>query len=291
MSPRSVERRMGRDAARLEAARIIGEGAEVRTEVFHSAQPGRIGGVRVKVGRINGAGEFEELGSGHDWESALKMAADRVAEERERDGKAQQGGTGSGRGVRTDGRQARREGSSRAARQDEGGTQAAPGDRAGGSRGDEREAAAVLGVPRAPRAEGSQRADVPGPSRGIEALSIDVMLKERAADALREVSHIAHVQAARLETGKPVQVEELNAKLGEATTALCRLWALESTGILRKLRERLDEIDRDERFHYPAASVMVNAPLALIQMGMEAEAVLICRVLEIPHLKKRSERG
>jgi hypothetical protein len=53
----------------------------------------------------------------------------------------------------------------------------------------------------------------------------------------------------------------------------------------RQLAERLDaaiaplrdalltelrKIDADERFHYPCATVAVNAPLALVQLAMEA---------------------
>lgn len=36
-----------------------------------------------------------------------------------------------------------------------------------------------------------------------------------------------------------------------------------------EIRARLAEIDSDERLHYPAASVQVNAPLALIQVNLE----------------------
>lgn len=47
-----------------------------------------------------------------------------------------------------------------------------------------------------------------------------------------------------------------------------------------EIRARLAEIDADERYHYPTATVFENAPLALIQMGMKAEAGALAWVLE-----------
>ncbi len=39
--------------------------------------------------------------------------------------------------------------------------------------------------------------------------------------------------------------------------------------------EKIKEIDEDKRFHYPPASVQINAPLALIQLGMESRMGLL----------------
>jgi len=39
----------------------------------------------------------------------------------------------------------------------------------------------------------------------------------------------------------------------------------------QQIRERLAKIKADERLHYPTATVFENAPLALIQMDLEAE--------------------
>jgi len=38
-----------------------------------------------------------------------------------------------------------------------------------------------------------------------------------------------------------------------------------------EIQARLDEIEADERFHYPPANVLVNAPLALIQVELKAQ--------------------
>ena len=38
-----------------------------------------------------------------------------------------------------------------------------------------------------------------------------------------------------------------------------------------ELRKKIDEIKSDERYNYPAANVFVNAPLALIQVEMNAK--------------------
>lgn len=45
--------------------------------------------------------------------------------------------------------------------------------------------------------------------------------------------------------------------------------------ITRLLDEEITEIDKDERFHYPLAQVQINAPLALIQVSMEARMRLL----------------
>ena len=59
------------------------------------------------------------------------------------------------------------------------------------------------------------------------------------------------------------------------------------------LLKRLREIDADERFHYPSANVVINAPLALIQLGMETQARTIQETLQLlgydgPELQIRS---
>lgn len=52
----------------------------------------------------------------------------------------------------------------------------------------------------------------------------------------------------------------------------------------QELADRLKAIDADERYHYKAATVFENAPLALIQLEMETEARIIAWVLgaEVP---------
>lgn len=46
-----------------------------------------------------------------------------------------------------------------------------------------------------------------------------------------------------------------------------------------KIRARLAEIDADDRYHYKPAEVQINAPLALVQVSMEAEARALAWVL------------
>jgi hypothetical protein len=45
------------------------------------------------------------------------------------------------------------------------------------------------------------------------------------------------------------------------------------------LCERIRSIDTDERYHYPNATITVNAPLALIQLNMETIVYECQRVL------------
>lgn len=47
----------------------------------------------------------------------------------------------------------------------------------------------------------------------------------------------------------------------------------------KQIRARIAEIDYDERYHYPPALVQVNAPLALIQVSMQATASALAWVL------------
>jgi hypothetical protein len=47
----------------------------------------------------------------------------------------------------------------------------------------------------------------------------------------------------------------------------------------KQIRDRIAEIDSDERYHYKPALVQINAPLALIQVQMEAEARALSWVL------------
>lgn len=56
-----------------------------------------------------------------------------------------------------------------------------------------------------------------------------------------------------------------------------------ATMTLRRIRKLLTEeirsIDLDERFHYPTATIVENAPLALIQLGMETRIRLAKKLL------------
>ena len=50
-----------------------------------------------------------------------------------------------------------------------------------------------------------------------------------------------------------------------------------------EIRNRINQIDADERYHYPSARVDVNAPLALIQVALGTEALALAWVLrEMP---------
>lgn len=47
------------------------------------------------------------------------------------------------------------------------------------------------------------------------------------------------------------------------------------------LLSELRKIDEDERFHYPCANVVINAPLALEQLAMETRASQAIRLLRV----------
>lgn len=60
-----------------------------------------------------------------------------------------------------------------------------------------------------------------------------------------------------------------------------------------KIKEILHTIESDERMAYKTANVQTNAPLALIQYGMECKSDILRKVLELPPLdlnKLRNEK-
>ena len=59
----------------------------------------------------------------------------------------------------------------------------------------------------------------------------------------------------------------------------------------KEIRATMKTITDDERFHYPVATVFENAPLALIQLGMEAKLEMLAWVLgEKPPKSKRGRK-
>lgn len=48
----------------------------------------------------------------------------------------------------------------------------------------------------------------------------------------------------------------------------------------KEIREFIAKIDNDERYHYKIATIAENAPLALIQFGMEIRVKTLAWVLE-----------
>lgn len=52
-----------------------------------------------------------------------------------------------------------------------------------------------------------------------------------------------------------------------------------------EILSRLQSIENDERLWYPAATVFVNAPLALIQVTLATEAQTLRNVLNLPLIK------
>lgn len=48
--------------------------------------------------------------------------------------------------------------------------------------------------------------------------------------------------------------------------------------ILAWVDEAIATIDADERYHYPTATIDVNAPLALIQVSFEAQISVLKRL-------------
>jgi hypothetical protein len=60
----------------------------------------------------------------------------------------------------------------------------------------------------------------------------------------------------------------------------------------QEIRDKLAEIDTDERYHSPVATIVENAPLALIQMGLEEKAAALAWVLGIkPPVQRRVKKG
>lgn len=49
--------------------------------------------------------------------------------------------------------------------------------------------------------------------------------------------------------------------------------------IIEFVKAEMQKIDSDERFHYPKATIDVNAPLALIQFGMGSKMRILQKVL------------
>jgi hypothetical protein len=49
-----------------------------------------------------------------------------------------------------------------------------------------------------------------------------------------------------------------------------------------EIEARIQQIWADERYHYPTATVFVNAPLALLQTALEEQMKILCWVLEEP---------
>lgn len=68
----------------------------------------------------------------------------------------------------------------------------------------------------------------------------------------------------------------------ETSSALARrLIADELMARFRKIKERLDMVEGDERLGYPTATVFENAPLALIQCGLENQRSALMYVLKV----------
>jgi len=49
----------------------------------------------------------------------------------------------------------------------------------------------------------------------------------------------------------------------------------------KEIKEMLQKVNSDERLSYPPANVFVNAPLALVQVGLEARKHVLQWILEI----------
>lgn len=58
-----------------------------------------------------------------------------------------------------------------------------------------------------------------------------------------------------------------------------------------QIQNRIEEILNDERLSYSTASVYVNAPLALIQYGLQVELHTLQKVLSIPLTDIKKLRG
>ena len=52
----------------------------------------------------------------------------------------------------------------------------------------------------------------------------------------------------------------------------------------------MEKINKDDRYHYPSATVFENAPLAMIQLTMEHEMGVLSWVSGLPELKPRRKK-
>lgn len=48
---------------------------------------------------------------------------------------------------------------------------------------------------------------------------------------------------------------------------------------IEELVSKLEEVMEDERLHYPTATIVENAPLALIQLQLKTERDMLCWIL------------
>lgn len=59
----------------------------------------------------------------------------------------------------------------------------------------------------------------------------------------------------------------------------------------KEIRRRIAQINADDRYHYPPADVMINAPLALIQVDLKSEICALAWILgEKPPASRKGKR-
>ena len=77
-----------------------------------------------------------------------------------------------------------------------------------------------------------------------------------------------------------VEIRLMNKSICQAQLAKAKpiIEKQERKEITDLLDAEIAKIDKDERFHYQLATVHINAPLALIQTGMEAQMGLLKRL-------------
>lgn len=59
----------------------------------------------------------------------------------------------------------------------------------------------------------------------------------------------------------------------------------------KEIQKRIDEIKADERLSYGSANIVINAPLALVQLALEVELSTLEKVLGIPQTNIKKLRG
>lgn len=64
-----------------------------------------------------------------------------------------------------------------------------------------------------------------------------------------------------------------------------------ATGIAERAEEKLVELRKDERLKYPAANVLINAPLALVQTDLKAQVNTLEWLLKKPFTKLPKGQG
>jgi len=89
-----------------------------------------------------------------------------------------------------------------------------------------------------------------------------------------------------------INYDNANYKSSAGRAVRFLLDAVKQTDTMKsRMHDRINEILAEERMGYPSATIFENAPLALIQYGMEVELHSLQKALDIPLTEIASLRG